>query len=300
MPASIIDGNAAAAELRGELRRRLDRLHQRGIVPGLAAVLVGDDPGSAAYVRGKMRALADLGMVSETLRPPASTSQEALVGLIGDLNADPRFHGILVQLPLPDGLDERAVTGAVAPHKDVDGLHPLNLGLLLRGDGYLFPCTPAAVQHLLVWSGNDPTGKHVVICGRSLLVGRPLAAMLLRKAAGANATVTVCHTSTPGLPGLTRTADILVVATGRPGTITGEMVKPGAVVIDVGTNRIPDSGRKSGMRLVGDVDFDSVVEVAGAITPVPGGVGPMTVSMLLANTVLAAETGCNGSACYTR
>ncbi len=210
------------------------------------------------------------------------------------MNADERFHGILVQLPLPDQLDARRVTGAVDPRKDVDGLHPVNLGLLLRGDGQLLPCTPAGVQQLLLRSGYDPSGRHVVICGRSNLVGKPLAAILLQKAEGANATVTICHTATPDLAAVARSADILVAAIGRPRAITAEMVKPGAVVIDVGTNRVDDPSRKRGYHLAGDVDFDAVAKVAGAITPVPGGVGPMTVTMLLANTVRAAELGVLG------
>jgi methylenetetrahydrofolate dehydrogenase (NADP+)/methenyltetrahydrofolate cyclohydrolase len=289
MSACVIDGSAVAAELRAELRERISRLSAAGITPGLAAVLVGDNPASASYVRGKTRACAELGLMSETLTPSTSVSQRALLGLIAGLNADPRFHGILVQLPLPPQLDERVVTGAVAPEKDVDGLHPVNLGRLLRGDGRLLPCTAAGVQQLLVRSGHDPAGRHVVVCGRSNLVGKPLAAILLQKASGANATVTVCHTGTPDLAAFTRSADILVVAMGRPGTITADMVRPGAVVVDVGINRIPDASRKNGTRLAGDVDYDGVAAVAGAITPVPGGVGPMTVTMLLANTVLAAE-----------
>jgi len=290
MPAAVIDGTAIAATYRGELRARVERLGDAGITPGLAVILAGDEPGSAAYVRGKTRACAELGIMSETLRYDAQVSPSALLGLIADLNADERFHGVLVQLPLPPDLDERAVTGAVAPHKDVDGLHPVNMGLLLRGEGRLLPCTPAGVQQLLMRTGNDPAGKHVVICGRSNLVGKPLAALLLQKAAGANATVTICHTGTPELGSITRAGDILVVATGRAQMITAELVRPGAVVIDVGVNRVSDVSRQAGSRLVGDVDYASVATVAGAITPVPGGVGPMTVTMLLANTVLAAET----------
>jgi methylenetetrahydrofolate dehydrogenase (NADP+)/methenyltetrahydrofolate cyclohydrolase len=290
MVARIIDGNAVAAELRAELRDRIARLAAAGVTPGLAAVLVGDDPASASYVRGKTRACAEMGIMSETLRPPASISAEELLGIVADLNRDERFHGILVQLPLPPHVDERVITGAVLPQKDVDGLHPTNLGLLLRGDGRLLPCTPAGVQQILVRCGYDPAGRNVVICGRSNLVGKPLAAILLQKAAGANATVTVCHTGTRDLAAVTRSAEILIVAAGRPRMITADMVRPGAVVIDVGVNRIADASRKSGARLVGDVDYEGVAEVAGAITPVPGGVGPMTVTMLLANTVLAAET----------
>jgi methylenetetrahydrofolate dehydrogenase (NADP+)/methenyltetrahydrofolate cyclohydrolase len=290
MTATVIDGTIVAADLRRELAQRIDVLRRAGIIPGLAVMLVGDDPASASYVRGKTRACAEMGVMSETLTPDASISQDALLGLLRDLNADRRFHGIIVQLPLPGQIDERLITGAVDPGKDVDGLHPENLGRLLRGDGQMLPCTPAGIQQLLVRTGNDPAGKHVVICGRSNLVGKPLAAILVQKATGANATVTVCHTGTPDIGAYTRSADILVVVTGRAGTVTSEMVKPGAVVIDVGVNRIADASRKSGYRLVGDVDYEGVAQVAGAITPVPRGVGPMTVTMLIANTVQAAET----------
>jgi methylenetetrahydrofolate dehydrogenase (NADP+)/methenyltetrahydrofolate cyclohydrolase len=288
MTAEIIDGEAVAAAIRQELVKRIGALRTRGVMPGLAAVLVGNDPASAAYVRGKTKDCAAVGIYTETVHRPADVSQAALLGLIADLNADPRFHGIIVQLPLPPHLDEAAVTGAVAPEKDADGLHPLNLGLLARGDGVLLPATPAGVQELLVRSGHDPAGRHVVIAGRSTLVGKPLALILLRKAPGANATVTVCHTGTRDLGAITRQADILVAAIGRPGAITAGMVRPGAVVIDVGISRVDDPTRRRGYRLAGDVDFASVAEVAGAITPVPGGVGPMTRAMLLVNTVTAA------------
>lgn len=291
MAARVIDGAAIAAELRQELSGRIEALRTLAVTPGLAVVLVGDDAASISYVRGKTRACEELGILSETLRPPADSSEQALLGLIADLNADERFHGILVQLPLPRQLDARRITGAVDPRKDVDGLHPVNLGLLLRGDGQLLPCTPAGVQQLLLRSGFDPSGRHVVICGRSNLVGKPLAAILLQKAEGANATVTICHTATSDIASVARSADILVAAMGRPRAITAEMVKPGAVVIDVGTNRVEDPSRKRGYHLAGDVDFEAASRVAGAITPVPGGVGPMTVTMLLANTVRAAELG---------
>jgi methylenetetrahydrofolate dehydrogenase (NADP+)/methenyltetrahydrofolate cyclohydrolase len=230
-----------------------------------------------------------VGIYAETVRLPATITEEALLGTIADLNADPRFHGIIVQLPLPSHLDGDRATRAVAPEKDADGLHPLNLGLLMRGEGVLLPATPSGVQQLLVRSGHDPAGKHVVIAGRSNLVGKPLANILMQKAPGANATVTVCHTGTPDLAAVTRQADILVAAMGRPRAITADMVRPGAVVIDVGINRVDDPTRRTGYRLVGDVDFEAVAAVAGAITPVPGGVGPMTVAMLLVNTVTAAE-----------
>lgn len=253
-------------------------------------MLVGDDPGSVSYVTAKAEACAEIGIFSETVRLPADISQDALLDRIDELNADPRFHAILQQLPLPSHIDERAILDAITPVKDVDGLHPTNLGRLLRGEtSGPIPCTPQGVMHLLARSGVDPAATHAVVVGRSSLVGRPLAVLLSNKAAGANATVTLCHTGTTDLGGHTRTADILVVAAGRPGTVTADMVKPGATVIDVGTNRIDDASRKRGWRLVGDVDFVGVSEVAGRITRVPGGVGPMTIAMLLANTVRAAR-----------
>jgi methylenetetrahydrofolate dehydrogenase (NADP+)/methenyltetrahydrofolate cyclohydrolase len=289
MTADIIDGTAIAREVRVDLLRRVEALRARGVTPGLAFVLAGNNPASEAYVRGKVRGCAELGIFSETIRPPAGVPLDVLLNTIADLNGDPRYHGIIVQTPLPDGLDELAATGAVDPAKDVDGLTPESLGRLLRGDGVYAPATPAAVQLMLARGGYETAGKQVVIVGRSTLVSKPLAMLLLQKAQDANATVTVCHTATPDLGAVTRTADILIVAAGRPRTITAAMVKPGAVVIDVGTNRIADPSKKSGARLVGDVDFAAVAAVAGAITPVPGGVGPMTVTMLLANTVRAAE-----------
>ena len=290
MTAAIIDGRAVAAELRAELADEVAGLAGRGVTPGLAAVLVGDDPGSVSYVTAKAEACAEIGVFSETIRLPADISRDALLDRIRELNADPRFHAILQQLPLPSHIDERVILDAIDPAKDVDGLHPTNLGRLLRGEtGGPIPCTPQGVMHLLAASGVDPAGAHAVVVGRSSLVGRPLAVLLANKAAGANATVTLCHTGTADLGAHTRTADILVVAAGRPGTVTAEMVKPGATVIDVGTNRIDDATRKRGWRLVGDVDFAGVSEVAGRITKVPGGVGPMTIAMLLANTVRAAR-----------
>jgi methylenetetrahydrofolate dehydrogenase (NADP+)/methenyltetrahydrofolate cyclohydrolase len=289
MTAEVINGHEVAAQFRAELASRIAVLRRAGVTPGLAVVLVGDNAASVSYVRGKTRAAAELEILSESVRPDPDISQADLLNLVNQLNADDRFHGIIVQLPLPDGIDERAITAAVDPRKDVDGLHPINLGRLLRGDGRLLPCTPAGVRELLVRSGHGPDGRHVVICGRSNLVGKPLAAILLQKQTGANATITVCHTGTPDLGAVTRLGDILVVATGRANMITADMVRPGAVVVDVGVNRVSDASRKSGYRLVGDVDFESVSRVARAITPVPGGVGPMTVTMLLVNTVLAAE-----------
>ncbi len=289
MPATIIDGNAIAAEIRGEVAARV-RAHvdAGGAVPHLTAVLVGDDPASATYVRNKARACAEAGIDAQTLTPSADISQDDLLDIVRGLNADPAVSGILVQLPLPDHIDERAITEAVDPDKDVDGLHPVNLGRLVQGQPHLVPATPAGVQQILLRTGNDPAGKRVVVIGRSTLVGKPLALLLGQKAEGANATVTLAHTGTTDLAAVAREADILVVAAGRPNTVTAEMVRPGAVVIDVGTNRVDDATRKRGWRLAGDVEFEGVSAVAGAITPVPGGVGPMTIAMLLVNTLRAA------------
>jgi len=290
MTATIIDGKAIAEQIRAEVAQRVAALKaERGVTPGLAFVLVGDNPASISYVRGKGRAAEEIGIFSQTVHLPAETPQPELLELIARLNAADRIHGIIVQLPLPSHLDEQAVTSAIDPQKDADALHPMNVGRLFKGEPYLLPCTPAGVVELLVRSGHPPDGKHVVICGRSNLVGRPLAAILLQKRKGANATVTICHTGTRDLPHFTRQADILVAAMGAPRVITADMVRPGAVVIDVGVNRVDDPSRKSGYRLVGDVDFEPVAKVAAAITPVPGGVGPMTIAMLLSNTVTAAE-----------
>ncbi|MBI2724467.1 MAG: bifunctional 5,10-methylenetetrahydrofolate dehydrogenase/5,10-methenyltetrahydrofolate cyclohydrolase [Chloroflexi bacterium] len=291
MPATIIDGSAVAQQVLDEVRADVDRLRVAGTDPGLAVVLVGENPSSISYVRGKARDAAQVGMRSETIRLPADITQESLVGVVSDLNADPRWHGVIVQLPLPSHIDERVVTGAVLPQKDVDGLHPVNAGRLLRGEPALVSCTPHGVVQLLMRTGNDPAGKHVVVCGRSNLVGKPLVALLIQKRSGGNATVTVCHTATVNLGSYTRRADILVAVMGSPGAITADMVREGAVVIDVGVNPVPDPTKKSGRRLVGDVDFEAVCGKASAITPVPGGVGPMTRAMLLYNTALAASGG---------
>lgn len=288
MPATIIDGNAIAQQVRSEVGADIAKLKARGVEPGLMVVLVGDDPASVSYVRGKTRDAAEAGIRSETLRLPATTGQGELLRIVAGLNADPAWHGILVQLPLPPQIDESTIISAIAVEKDVDGLTPVNVGRLFRGEPGLRPCTPHGVQQMLLRTGNDPAGKHVVICGRSNLVGKPLAGLLMQKAPGGNATVTVCHTGTLDLAGFTREADILIAAIGRPHAITADMVREGAVVIDVGVNRIEDKTRKSGGRLVGDVDFDAVAKKAHAISPVPGGVGPMTRAMLLYNTVLAA------------
>lgn len=289
MTATLIDGEAVAQEVRREVRQGVEDLLDRGVRPGLAVVLVGDDPGSISYVRGKTRACAEVGIDSETFRRPADVCAGELFGLLADLNRDPRFHGILVQQPLPPHLDADSMIRAVSVEKDVDGLHPHNAGLLLHGDPRFIPCTPAGIQELLLRSGYDPDGKRVVIVGRSNLVGKPLASLLLQKAPGANATVTVCHSNTRDLASFTRQAEILVAAIGLSRFITADMVAEQAVVIDVGVNRVEDASRKRGYRLAGDVDFEPVAAKVSAITPVPGGVGPMTVAMLLANTLRAAR-----------
>jgi len=291
MSAQIISGTEIAAAIRAELKDRVAALvADHGATPGLATVLVGDDPASQIYVGMKNRVAGEMGIHSRQHTLPADTSQEELLGLVTGLNADPAIHGILVQLPLPDHIDEGAVIETIDPSKDVDGFHPMSVGRLATDSGAFFPpCTPAGVVEMLVRSGHDPAGKHVVIVGRSNIVGRPLASLLLRKARGGNATVTVCHSRTADLATETRRADILVVAMGRPEMITADMVRPGSVVIDVGTNRVDDPGSERGYRVCGDVLFDEVKEVAGAISPVPGGVGPMTITMLLSNTVESAS-----------
>lgn len=290
MSAQIISGTEIAKEIRGELKERVAALvAEHGVTPGLATVLVGEDPASQMYVGMKNRVAGEMGIHSRQHTLPADTSQEELLGLVTGLNADPQIHGILVQLPLPEHIDEGAVIETIDPAKDVDGFHPMSVGRLATDSGSFFsPCTPAGVVEMLLRSGHDPSGKHVVVVGRSNIVGRPLASLLLRKARGGNATVTVCHSRTADLAAETRRADILVVAMGRPEMITADMVRPGAVVIDVGTNRVDDPGSERGYRVCGDVVFDEVKEVAGAISPVPGGVGPMTITMLLSNTVESA------------
>ena len=289
MSAQILNGSEIAAELRSEIAAGVAELQARaGVVPGLAAVLVGDDPASAVYVRNKGRACAAAGIFSETFQLPADTTQSALHSCIDGLNADARFHGILLQLPLPGHLDETAAIERIDPQKDVDGLHPVSQGRMLQGQPAYLPCTPAGVQQILLRAGYDPAGRHVVILGRSNIVGKPLAALLMQRAPGGNATVTVCHTRTRNLPHIARQADILVAAMGVPGAVTADMVRDGAVVIDVGINRVDDPARRRGYRLVGDVDYAAVAAKAAAITPVPGGVGPMTIAMLLNNTCAAA------------
>jgi methylenetetrahydrofolate dehydrogenase (NADP+)/methenyltetrahydrofolate cyclohydrolase len=290
MSAQIISGTEISARIREELTAKVAELKRdHGVTPGLATVLVGDDPASHMYVGMKNKAAAKMGIHSRQITLAADTPQEELEGVVAGLNADPDIHGILVQFPLPDHLDEARVIEATSADKDVDGLGPLNAGRLVTGSGSFFaPCTPAGVVEMLLRSGHDPAGKHVVVLGRSNLVGQPLANLLLRKAPGGNATVTVCHSRTPDLAAVTRTAEILVVAIGRPEMITGDMVAPGAVVIDVGTHRVEDPGSEKGYRVCGDVLFDEVKEVAAAISPSPGGVGPMTITMLLSNTVASA------------
>ncbi|MEX2445990.1 MAG: bifunctional methylenetetrahydrofolate dehydrogenase/methenyltetrahydrofolate cyclohydrolase FolD [Dehalococcoidia bacterium] len=290
MTARIIDGAAIAAEVRADVARDVAaHVAAGGAQPHLSVVLVGDDPASHVYVRNKGRACEEVGMTSETIHLPASTAQQEVLDTVARLNGDPGVTGILVQMPLPPQVDEQAVMRTLDQRKDVDGLSPMNLGLLLQGTPLHVPATPTGVMEMLRRSDIDPAGQRVVIVGRSILVGRPLAMLLANKAPGANATVTLAHTGTSDLGEVTREADILVAAMGRPRAITAEMVKPGATVIDVGINPVADATRKSGRRLVGDVDYEAVREVASAITPVPGGVGPMTIAMLVVNTLRAAQ-----------
>lgn len=289
MAAKIIDGKAIAEAVRSELKERVAALSAKGITPGLGVILVGDNPASRSYVTAKERACESIGIYSDDNRLPADTSETDLLNKINQMNQDSRIHGILVQLPLPKHIDESTVLLAIDPAKDVDGFHPMNVGKMMIGEETFFPCTPHGVVQMLMRSGIETAGKHVVVVGRSNIVGKPVANMLLQKKEGANATVTLCHTGTTDLGSFSRQADILIAASGWPNTVTTDMVKPGAVVIDVGVNRVEDASKKNGYRLVGDVDFDGVSTVASHITPVPGGVGPMTITMLLYNTVLSAE-----------
>jgi len=289
MTAKIIDGKQVAADIRAELKAEVARLKEQGIVPGLGVILVGDDPASVSYVTGKERTCEELGIYSDNHHLPAETSQDELMQLVGKMNADPKIDGILVQLPLPKHMNESEVLFAIDPAKDVDGFHPVSVGKMVVGEDTFLSCTPHGVLHLLLRSGVTIEGAHVVIVGRSNIVGKPLANMLIQKSPKGNATVTVCHTRTTNLADHTRQADILVAAAGRPNTITADMVKDGAVVIDVGVNRVEDATKKRGYRLVGDVDFEAVKEKASLITPVPGGVGPMTITMLMYNTVESAK-----------
>ena len=299
MSADVISGTEIAASIREEIEERVGELKASGLTPGLAVVLAGEDPASQVYVGMKNKAATKAGIFSRQISLPAEVEEDELLGVVAGLNADPEVHGILVQLPLPDQVDESKVLLAVDPEKDVDGFHPVNVGRLATGDlDVLAPCTPRGVIEMLVRSGHDPSGKHAVVVGRSNIVGRPMASLLLRKAKGGNATVTVAHSRTADLGSITRQGDILIAAIGSPEFIGGDMVKPGAVVIDVGVNRVDDLSRERGYRLVGDVAFEEAKEVASAISPVPGGVGPMTIAMLLSNTVASAvrSTHRNGRA----
>ncbi len=289
--AEIIDGRKLAEEIRREVREEASRLvAKHGIPPGLAFILVGDNPASQSYVRSKEKACEEAGFYSVTERLSADTTEQTLLDLVQRFNRNPRIHGLLVQLPLPKHINESKFIEAIEPNKDVDGFHPYNVGKLMIGEDTLKPCTPAGIQEMLIRSGNDPSGKHVVIVGRSNIVGKPIANILFQKQAGANAVVTIAHTGAKDLAVYTRSADILIAAIGKPRFITGEMLRPGVVVIDVGINRIPDALAKNGYRIVGDVDFDAANKIAKAITPVPGGVGLMTVAMLLKNTLKAAKS----------
>lgn len=291
MSAKIIDGKVLAANLRSEIASGVAELKkEKSVTPGLAVILVGENPASVSYVTAKEKACAEAGMLSREIRLPADISEERLLEEIHRLNDDPQIDGILVQLPLPKGFDEKKVIDAIAPAKDVDGFTPVNVGKMLIGEECFLPCTPHGIIKLIEFSGMDLNGKHVVVIGRSNIVGKPVAVLLSRKET--NATVTLCHTGTRDIAEFTLKADAVVVAAGRPNTLTGDMLKPGAVVIDVGVNRIPDDTRPKGFRLVGDADFDSCAAVASAITPVPGGVGPMTITMLLWNTLESAKRRC--------
>lgn len=289
MPAQLISGNDTARTIQQEIKAEIAVLARHGTRPGLAVVLVGNDPASQVYVRNKRRTCEELGIRSFAHDLPASTSEAELLHVIDTLNNDPAVHGILVQMPLPKHINEQHILDALDPRKDVDGFHPENLGRLLQGAPRFIPCTPAGCIELLLRHGHDPAGRHAVIVGRSNIVGKPLAALLMQKGPGADATVTLCHSRTRNLPDITRQADILVAAIGVPRYITADMVKEGAIVLDVGINRIEDPSHPKGTRLVGDVDFDTIREKAAAITPVPGGVGPMTIAMLMKNTLRAAQ-----------
>jgi len=287
--ADLIKGDVVSAQLLDELRKEIEALKANGVTPGLAAVLVGENPASKVYVRMKRRKCDELGIFSETFNKPEDMTQDELLALIDELNKDTKFHGILVQLPLPSQIHEPEILVRIDTKKDVDCFHPFNLGKLYLGDPVFQPCTPAGVVELLIRHGHDPEGKNIVIVGRSNIVGKPLAVMLMQKAKKANATVTICHSRTKDLGEHCARADILIAAMGKPGFIKNDMVKEGAVVIDVGVNRVDDPSAKRGYRLVGDVDFDNVVDKVSAISPVPGGVGPMTIAMLMKNTVKATR-----------
>lgn len=287
MECKVIDGKAVAADIRAQVAKRVESLKAKGVMPALSVILVGDNPASVSYVTGKQKALAEAGMVDKSIHLPESTSERELLDLIAKLNADPSVHGILVQLPLPKHINEEKVTLAIDPKKDVDGFHPVNMGNLLIGRKGFLPCTPHGVLILLEQAGVQTNGARVAVIGRSNIVGKPMALLLSRKEY--NSTVTLCHTGTKDLAAITREADIIIAAAGRPNTVTADMVKDGAAVIDVGVNRVPDASKKSGFRLAGDVDYEAIKEKASVITPVPGGVGPMTIALLMQNTIEAAE-----------
>jgi methylenetetrahydrofolate dehydrogenase (NADP+)/methenyltetrahydrofolate cyclohydrolase len=287
--AEIIDGKKIAQDIKREVKEEAARLKEmKGIVPGLAVILVGDNPASQSYVKSKGKACEEIGFYSVTELMPADISEQFLLEKIDEFNSDPKIHGLLVQLPLPKHINEQKVIEAIDPRKDVDGFHPMSIGKLVIGLDTFKSCTPAGIQELLVRSGNDPSGKHVVVVGRSNIVGKPIANILLQKQRGANAVVTVAHTGASDLTSYVKSADILIAAIGKPEFITGAMLKPGVVIIDVGINRVEDASKPKGYRIVGDVHFESASTVAKAITPVPGGVGLMTVAMLLKNTLKAA------------
>ncbi len=290
METKILDGKQTAQLIKEEMKQEIAILKERhNIIPGLAVVLVGEDPASISYVTGKRKACETIGIYSREENHPADLSEKKLLSLIEELNQDPQIHGVLVQLPLPDHINETKIIYAINPEKDVDGLHPFNVGRMMIGEDTFLPCTPHGIQQLLVRNHIEIASKHIVIVGRSNLVGKPLAAMLMQKKEHANATVTICHTRTKDIGYFTKQADIVVAAIGRPNTITEEMVSEGVVVIDVGVSRIDDKTKKQGYRLVGDVDFEKVSRKASAITPVPGGVGPMTITMLLYNTIKSVK-----------
>ena len=287
MSAVIIDGKQIAADVRADVAKKVAELKEQGVVPCLAVILVGQNPASVSYVTGKRKALAEVGMNDRSIELPEDTTEEDLLKLIAELNADSSVHGILVQLPLPKHINEDKVIMAIDPSKDVDGFHPVSVGNMMIGRPGFLPCTPHGIIVLLQKMGIKTAGKHAVVIGRSNIVGKPVSILLARK--DVNCTVTMCHTGTVNMAEITRQADIIVVASGHPHTLTGDMVKDGAVIIDVGVNRIPDASKKSGFRLIGDCDFDDLVEKASFITPVPGGVGPMTIAMLMENTLISAS-----------
>lgn len=287
MSAKIIDGKEIAAQVRKEVAEKVSELKKKGITPCLAVILVGENPASVSYVTGKQKALAEVGMADRSMHLPESTTEDELLKIINELNNDKSVHGILVQLPLPKHINEEKVLLAISPEKDVDGFHPVNVGNLVIGKKSFLPCTPHGIIVLLQKMNIETSGKHAVVIGRSNIVGKPVALLLARKET--NCTVTICHTGTKNIAEITRQADIIIAAAGKPHTLTKDMIKPGAVVIDVGVNRIPDATKKSGFRLIGDCDFEDLKETASYITPVPGGVGPMTIAMLMQNTLEAAE-----------